>query len=507
MIGESRLLESELARRYGLDTSAEWERLLTHFEWRQAFAFIVLLVPDQYGAEICRHSLEQFLARSDKKLLTFRYARPEDLKKLTEQLMSLEPPAETGAIWVEAVISQAVKEYKSWREAWRVAVAILNRFRNPLMRRFNVPLLFVGAPWLQVLLREIAPDLWSIRTLVVDIEPEATVEREPEFFAPHRSEWIDENAPDPEFALQIAERVRGKAGQELQLASLLHRAGKGFLAQIKWKRAEEVLSEAIDLRKKLAPESEELAEAMLDLAKSLRWQNRSEDALHNLNEALRIYRHTGNRFGQASCFRRLGNISRKKEDNVTAKAQYEKALEIFRQIGDVLGVAKCIRRLGQIALDQANYELAQARFEESLQLCQRIGNSQNVNKCIRDLGNLALVLMDYDTARARFEEALPIARQIGDILTEALCLRGLGDIAFNLSDFLVAKNLYESALKLCRQIESSYLIGRTHQRLARVAADEAERKQHIQAARTIWEHIDRPDLIRELEEEIGRANS
>lgn len=186
MIAESQLLGSELARRYALENSAEWQRLLTHFEWRQAFAFIVILVPDEHGAEICRLSLEQFLARSNQTLLTFRYAQPDELKKLTDQLMGLEPPPDTGAIWVEAAIPEAVEGYESWREAWRVAVAVLNRFRNPLMRRFNVPLLFVGAPWLQVMLREIAPDLWSVATLVVRVEPEVTVEREPEPFDPPR---------------------------------------------------------------------------------------------------------------------------------------------------------------------------------------------------------------------------------------------------------------------------------------------------------------------------------
>jgi tetratricopeptide (TPR) repeat protein len=503
MTGESQLLGSELARRYALDNSAEWQRLLRHFEWRQAFAFIVILVPDEYGAEICRLSLEQFLARSGKKLLTHRYAQPDELKSLTEQLMGLEPPADTGAIWVEAVVPEAVKEYESWRDAWRVAVAVLNRYRNPLMRRFSVPLLFVGAPWLQVMLREIAPDLWSVCTLVVRVEPEIKVERESEPFVPPHPDWIDENAPDPEFALQMAERVRGQVGQELQLANLLHRAGKGYLAQSKLKQAEETLSEAVELRRRFVSESGDLADVIYDLSVSLAWLDSFTAATINLEESLRIYKQIGSVQGRAKCIEMLGNIALWRSDDTTAKERYEQALSICREIGDIQGEADCIKRLGDVALQRSDYSMAKHRYEQARSLYRKIGFVPGEAQSIRRLGNIAFEKSEYVTAKELYEQALSLYRKTGRPWGEAYCIRSLGDIALKSSDQAEAKEKFETALKLFKRTENPIAIGSTHLRLARVAENESERNQRIQAARAVWERIDRPDLIRELEEEFG----
>jgi tetratricopeptide (TPR) repeat protein len=311
------------------------------------------------------------------------------------------------------VVTADCKEYESWRDAWRVAVAVLNRYRNPLMRRFRVPLLFVGAPWLQVLLREIAPDLWSVCSLVVRVEPEIKAEREPEPVAPPRPDWIDEDAPDPEFAMQMAERLRGQSGQELQLAGLLHRAGKGYLARFQSKLAEKTLSAAIELKRRYTSISDDLADALNDLSWALAWQHRFVEATENLEEAWRIYRQTRSIRGEAECIRRLGNIALWKSDYTTAKERHQQALSLYREIGDARGEA--IRR----------------------------------------------------------------------------------------SDQAEARRNFKTALTLFEQLEEPFRIGSTHLRLARVAENEPERNQHIQAARAVWERIDRSDLVKQLDEEFG----
>ncbi len=48
-----RELESPVSR-YQLAKSPDWQVVLRHFELGQGFAFIVLLVPDDEGAEVCR---------------------------------------------------------------------------------------------------------------------------------------------------------------------------------------------------------------------------------------------------------------------------------------------------------------------------------------------------------------------------------------------------------------------------------------------------------------------
>ncbi len=86
--------------------------------------------------------------------------------------------------------------------------------------------IFAGAPWLQPLMRETAPDLWSVRTVSVTIQPAVFPNIQP--LPGNVNIPTDQTQSDPVFALQEAEKLRGVPGKELSLARLLHRAGKGF---------------------------------------------------------------------------------------------------------------------------------------------------------------------------------------------------------------------------------------------------------------------------------------
>ena len=159
------------AERYALDRSPDWRALRRHFELGEGFAFIVLLVPDAEGAEVCRAALARFLQERGQHLEVVSEAQPSELENIASTLLELKPPPDAGAVWVGKAVSEGEGDSGVWDKAWRLGVARLNQFRNPLQRAFGVPLIFVGAPRLQVILRENAPDLWSVRTLVAWVEP------------------------------------------------------------------------------------------------------------------------------------------------------------------------------------------------------------------------------------------------------------------------------------------------------------------------------------------------
>jgi len=96
---------------------------------------------------------------------------------------------------------------------------------------------------------------------------------------------------------------------------------------------------------------------------------------------------------------------------------------------------------------------------------------------------------------------------VGEVLGEANCILGLGDIAQATSDHGQARNQYQAALGLYERIQKPYSIGRTHQRLARIAPGPGIRARHVSAAREAWSKIDRPDLLAQLDQEFGPATS
>jgi len=439
-------------RRLNPQVLPEWQLLLTHIEISEGFSFVVLLVPDADWADACRLALSHSLDAQSKSLLTVNFSDPEDFKaQLPSRLLDLYVSDRTGAVWLEKTVSEASPYFVEWQDAWRGLVARLNQFRNSLRRHFKVPLIFVGANWIQPLIRENAPDLWSARTLVTRVFPLEELGVPTDQNNEQRAEGL---AIDPDFALRNAARLRGQSGKELSLAQILYRAGLALLARSRWIEAETVLSDAIDLQRRFHAPDEGMADTLRLLGFSLERQSKFPEATAVVQKARELYIGANNVLREIECLRRLGDIAVRRSDYVTGDNLYEKALERYRSVGDMKGEADCVFRLGDIAMRHSDYMTAQARFAEALPLYQRVGNVLGEANCIKALGDIALRRSDYGTAEARFVEVLPLYRRLGNVLGEANCIARLGIIALRRSDYSTAQARFAEALPLYQRVGS-----------------------------------------------------
>jgi tetratricopeptide (TPR) repeat protein len=532
-------LES-LASRYNPADSPDWQPLIRHFELGQGFAFIVLLVPNDDWAEVCREELDSFLRTRGEHIMQVPIASPADLQNLAGTLLDMRAETRAGAIWVARAVPEALPDYQVWFKAWRQGVAWLNQYRNPLRRQFEIPVIFVGAPWLQAVLRENAPDLWSVRTLVVRVKPEVT-ETVSEMRFPSPDYAVPSRGPDPVFALKEANRFRGKPGAELAVARLLYRAGLGYAARNQWPQAVEAFSESFEIRQRTAAPPEDVADAAYELGTALTWLSQYDRATAVLLQARSAYERVGNLLGSAQSLWALGNVALQNSDPKAASAYYEEGLVIFRGLSDVPGEANCIAGLGDVALRAGDDEAGRLRYEEALSLFRSINNARAEAHCISGLGDIALWSADLQTANARYQEALPLFRKARDVSGEANCIARLGDIALIHRDLEVSRERFEEALALFRSIGNSVgeanclvrfggiaaaqadkvaareycraaiklyeqvfehdEIGRVYRLLAQISEGE-ERAHHLSAARAAFERINRPDLIAALDREF-----
>ena len=296
MTPQAETIEEEFRQFYGHEAWTDWQRLLVHFDLGEGFAFLVLLLPGAIGAKICQRHLSEYLATKGKRLAEAACEWRDDARRLPERLFNLEVTDDLGGVWTGRVVPDSDPEIDEWRDAWRWGLASLNERRNPLLRRFPCPLVLVGAPWLQALLREAAPDLWSIRTAVVSFIPSlgpaessegSNVQIEPERFL------REEAASDPDYTLEQAGRLRGKPGMEPTLARLLLRSGNGFFEHARYESAEECFREAAEILAPLVPGSAELkrdwAASLNNLGNALGDLGRPEEALPKAQEAVPIY--------------------------------------------------------------------------------------------------------------------------------------------------------------------------------------------------------------------------
>jgi RNA polymerase sigma-70 factor (ECF subfamily) len=158
-----------------------WQKLTRHFELDQGFALIFVLVPDAHFASVCRLELCDWLKERGKGTIqSIVLPNPSELETLPEVLLAIEPRPDAAAFWCEAVFPRSEvrgSPYYEWRRAWERAAIKFNRIRDSIVSRLPQPLLLVGAPWMREVVRDAAPDFWSIRSFVAEFWP--PMEREP----------------------------------------------------------------------------------------------------------------------------------------------------------------------------------------------------------------------------------------------------------------------------------------------------------------------------------------
>lgn len=281
---------SAIGRRYGQSAANEWQRVLSHFALGDGFALLVLIVPDRDGMQLCRDELERWLVGHGKHWIHWKPATPRELREVSILLLNREPEPRLGAVWIAAVVPRSAPDFPAWEAAWRRTLEGLNQQRNPLRRHFDCPLLIVGAPWIVPLFRDVAPDLWSVRSQVVRIEPERERARQ------RMNEAIQETArrtapragaPDPALALWEAERLRDVRGRERERASMLIRAGIGLFGRNDPHRAEIILREAVNLTAATG-EMTSHGIAMHGLARAILDQGRAAEAEEAFRRALAL---------------------------------------------------------------------------------------------------------------------------------------------------------------------------------------------------------------------------
>ncbi|MHB1556251.1 MAG: tetratricopeptide repeat protein [Isosphaeraceae bacterium] len=219
-------------------------------------------------------------------------------------------------------------------------------------------------------------------------------------------------------------------------------------------------------------------------------------------DALRLYCRAHSVLGVANCIKGLGEIALRLSKIDEASRLYRKALRLYRRAKDVQGEANCIKGLGEIALRRMDNDEASQRFEKALDLFHDADLALGEANCIRGLGEIALRESKHEKAKRRYEDALPLFRRAGDVQGEANCLVRLGEVALARGNHGEARERFVVARELYARIPVPYSIGLTEYLLARIAENNATRRQHARNARDAFRKIGHTDFIRDLETEF-----
>ena len=409
-----------IEQRYGIRAAREWQLVRGHVALNEGFSLVLLLVPDQDGARLCRNALDEQLHEIGRGLLDLSPDTPVALRRIAETLLNAAPNEACGAIWLAAAVSAVAPDAGAWDLAWRWGLATLNQHRNPLRERFHIPLFIAGTPSLMPLFREVAPDLWSVRDLVVHIEPPPVVGARDarERGDIHRDERrVDEGPiPDLELALDGIRRLRGVTGRERELATLYERAGTAYRGRNDPVAAEACLRDAQEIRQRFdTPVARGITTQ--ELGRAVRDQGRAAEAETLFRAALALAEEGGDTpVSRGLTTHELGVAVRGQGRAAEAETLFRAALAL-KDEGGATPVSRGITmdELGRAVLDQGRAAEAETLFHAALALKEEGGDTPVSRGITTDMiGRAVLDQGRTVEAETLFRAALALAEEGGD---------------------------------------------------------------------------------------------
>ncbi len=176
-------------------------------------------------------------------------------------------------------------------------------------------------------------------------------------------------------------------------------------------------------------------------------------------------------------------LLRHTSDATAADLLFARAYALFCDIGEASMACETLQAQGDLAVKQGNVSGAQALFAESLDLARQAGDNQLTARAYLKLAKCAEGVGDYETAQCRWELSLQAARDGGHRAWVAQALLGLGETARHRQDLDMAQDYYRQALDLGQQAGIEWIQAMSLHNLGHVACYRGDYDEAIGAFR------------------------
>ena len=375
--------------------------------------------------------------------------------------MVFEPEsAQADCVWIESIHSEFPAQGKdgkdSWILAWDHFLLRANEHRDAARRHLRGSLILAAPPRVKPRARDAAPDLWSIRSLVLDLTPMSELvggrtdrgnleaQRTPdsaESGDPDIPVDIDFVGAEIERTLRIIRDNREFSPEGLVRG--LGRAVAGHLYKGETRKAVDLAREAVDLLRARPRGNDLLAEALTLLSEAVRADGDIAASADQLDEAVMLRRNVLTADGETSYglrglaigLNKAGDVRTESGDLEAATSAFEESLAICRRVLDVYGetsqalrdLAVSLERIGDIHRGAGELKAATSAFEESLALDRQLLDVYGETpQALRDLsislnrmGAVHRATGDLKAATSAFEESLALRRRLLEVYGEA----------------------------------------------------------------------------------------
>jgi len=176
-------------------------------------------------------------------------------------------------------------------------------------------------------------------------------------------------------------------------------------------------------------------------------------ALSVWNQALNIFKASGDRRNQAACYGNMGSVYHRIGEIEKEIDSHERALVIAKEMRDKILESKCLGNLGRAYFNSGNLSKALEYHEKALDLAREMGDKITECKCYGNIGDTYLESGNYWKAKQYYEKAIRIAVEIRDRRVEKSCYGALGLTYYHIGNFGDAIIYNEKALSIAKELE------------------------------------------------------
>ncbi len=244
----------------------------------------------------------------------------------------------------------------------------------------------------------------------------------------------------------LAQDAAKKLESMEQEAEILLGWGRACLEQNEYADAKDKLEEGLALYHRLE-EGDGIAQALYHLARIAIEQNRFVEARELLNQSKGVLEGFDSRIGMGDIHLLEGVVAITDGFQLDeAEPVLNQALDLFKSSGNLIGTSDTLRALAHVALKKQDLELAESLALEAKGVSEKLKNRSQL------ASNLFVLTVIYrgqgklDQAESAGEASLAIVRQTGEKQTEALILRQLSHLHASRGDYQTALDLTHQSL-------------------------------------------------------------
>ncbi len=412
---------------------SEWARFRRHLDLAHGFWLTFLFAASAADVRVFEQRTKRILRNGARTQKVLAPRTPQELESAPLEILQRKRSDALGCIWVDAVYADPPGQDGEWARAWIAALLALNQSRQRLREQLRCGLIIAAPAWLKPRVREAAPDLWSIRTLVIELAGPTAIPSEG-----------DQAIAAPDSG---AEAVSARSPMLAGEGAPTDRSAIERLRRVYRLLSEQHIAEAV-----------ELGHDIVGRARA-RGQN---DVL-------------------AAALVAVGRAERMSGDGASALDHLEEALELG--VSDVRERVMLLHDIGYLSLNSGLLQRAADAMEQRVTLCrQRATDAPGEVQAQMELANSLLWLAvvhsrmgSLDSTVAACQEAADIVRSVliadggsADTLnTLALTLNNLGSARRNRGEAAAASASYQEAVEVARRAIAAH--GETQQTLATLA--------------------------------------